>query len=92
VKNRLVADCSVEGCKNPAYVEVVLYDVYLADQGVFFEQDFTCPYLCAAHMAENEEKARGVREPRGHVSYPFSNKENAQGFTIYRPLEIKNRN
>jgi hypothetical protein len=59
---------------------------------VFFERDFTCPFLCAGHMIENEKKARGVRKPRGSVSYPYSNKEGAQGFTIYRPLEGKGRN
>jgi hypothetical protein len=86
MQKKLVVNCSVKDCKDPAYVEVILYDVYMADEGVFFEQDFTCPYLCAAHMVENERQAKGQREPRGHIRYPFSNRYGAQGFTIYRPL------
>jgi len=78
--------CSVTGCGKDATVEVLLYDVYTDMRDVFYEQDFTCPYLCGHHMVENEEQAHGVREPRGHVSYPFTNRESAQGFTIYRPL------
>jgi hypothetical protein len=37
--------CSVPGCDRGASVEVILYDGYCWDQGVFFERDFTCPYL-----------------------------------------------
>jgi hypothetical protein len=78
--------CSVAGCGRGADVEVILYDVYADLREVFYEQDTTCPYLCGQHMVENEEPARGVRKPRGHVIYPFTNQESAQGFTIYRPL------
>lgn len=28
-----------------------------------------------------------IRKPRGHVSYPYSNRHGAQGFTVYRNLE-----
>jgi hypothetical protein len=84
----LVAKCAVEGCKNPACVEVILYDVYPLEKHVFFERDFTCPLLCSSHMVENEQKAHGTREPRGTVSYPYSNQDRAQGFTIYRPLHV----
>lgn len=28
-----------------------------------------------------------IRKPRGHVSYPFTNRQGAQGFTVYRNLE-----
>ena len=80
------------GVRDPAYVEVILYDVYPTEKTVFFERDHACPYLCAAHMAENETKAKGARKPRGSVAYPFSNQDGAQGFTIYRPLEQKDRN
>jgi hypothetical protein len=137
---------------------VFLYDISLANvpPEVFFDLDYTCPYLCAEHMAENEagafnrftqedlarqvldlqdilaqgaptaaERLAGaragqidrprrreeepraviaseilddlrtqpdfhlpaVREPRGVIYYPFSNRNRAQGFTIYRSLE-----
>lgn len=78
--------CAVDGCKRNAIAEVILYDVYPCERHVFFKRDFTCPLLCDVHMVENERKAQGVREPRGHVKYPFTNQESAQGFTIYRPL------
>lgn len=79
-------NCSVSSCNKQADYEVILYDVYPDDEDVFFERDMTCPFLCAEHMAENELKATGIREPRGEVRYPYSNQHNAQGFTIYRPL------
>lgn len=78
--------CRVEACRNPADYEVILYDFYTEVGDVFFERDFTCPYICCEHAVENEERAVGVREPRGSVSYPCTNRERAQGFTIYRPL------
>jgi hypothetical protein len=80
-------NCSVDGCTTPAEVEVILYDVYLADlREVYFQRDRTCPYLCAEHMAENEAGCVGERKPRGRTVYPFTNRNGAQGFTIYRPL------
>jgi len=79
--------CKVEGCGADAEYEVILYDVYLNNGKVFFEQDFTCPYLCAKHVVENEKKAQGERKPRGVVDYPYTNRNAAQGFTIYRPLK-----
>jgi len=48
--------CAVNGCANEADVEVILYDVY-SDGNIFFEQDFTCPYLCRKHILENETGA-----------------------------------
>ena len=79
--------CSVKGCTQKADYRVILYDVYMDEQEVFFEQDSTCPFLCASHMAENERRAKGVREPRGDVAYPYTNQHGAQGFTIYQPLD-----
>jgi len=79
--------CNIRGCKKPAEFEVFLYDVYLHAEDVFFQRDFTCPFLCGEHMAENEQYASGIRAPREHVRYPYSNQEDAQGFTIYRPLK-----
>jgi hypothetical protein len=72
-----------------ATVKVILYDVYpyLSDGDVFFKQDSTCPMLCAEHMSENESQAQGVREPRGLVEYPYTNRNRAQGFAIYFPLD-----
>ena len=73
-------------CDNKAFAEVLLFDVYLKYDDVFLERDYTCPFLCRKHVIENEDKAQGIREPRGSVTYPYSNQHGAQGFTVYRPL------
>ena len=81
--------CRVPGCTNQADLEVILYDFYVDDPSVFFQQDSTCPYICLTHAAENEQGMRGVRQPRGGASYPYTNRHGALGFTIYRPLQSK---
>jgi hypothetical protein len=48
--------CQAPGCKKDADYEVILYDVYVSGE-VFFERDFTCPFLCEKHVAENERGA-----------------------------------
>ena len=141
--------CCVENCGEDAAVEVLLYDFYAEMLEVLLERDFTCPFLCSDHMAENERQAftaitkselsewvedlqdilkqpaptvfarmiKGnsemnvsriereseavsigeigrepeyhlppIRKPRGHVTCPFTNRQGAQGFTIYRNL------
>lgn len=83
--------CSVDECANKADYIVFLYDQY-NDSSTFFEQDFTCPFLCEVHLQENE---RGIgnagvgerRFPRSHYHYPHSNRHDAQGYTKYAPLE-----
>jgi hypothetical protein len=77
--------CAARGCREAAEFEAVLYDVYPHGE-VFFERDHTCPFLCAAHMLDNEAGACGDRRPRGFTTYPHTNRSNALGFTIYRPL------
>lgn len=78
--------CSV--CDSPAEYEVVLYDYYeFLDEKVFYEQDYTCPFLCQKHLDINEQKAVGERVPRGIVSYPYSNKYRAQGYSKYNPIK-----
>lgn len=44
-------------CGSKADVEVVLYDVYYYGD-IFFERDYTCPFLCFKHMVENERSCR----------------------------------
>ncbi len=78
--------CSVPGCTRAAVYEVRLYDYYPDIKETFDERDFTCPYLCAEHQAENEQKAKGIRRPRGFVQYPYTNQHGAQGYTTYRKL------
>jgi len=78
--------CCIPGCGLLAAVEVFLYDVYPEEQMLFFEQDMTCPYLCWSHLAENEEEAQGERKPRGYVQYPYTNRQGALGWSIYREL------
>ena len=77
--------CSVQNCSNHATAEVMLYDVYESGE-VFLERDFTCPYLCAQHVAENETSLQGARTPGSITRYTYTNQHLAQGFTIYRPL------
>lgn len=77
--------CSVEGCESEAEYEVILYDDYKS-VGEFYEQDFTCPFLCKKHLDINEKDAEGERKPRGTVSYPFTNKHLAQGYSKYNQL------
>lgn len=78
--------CSVAGCTRSAQYEVYLYDFYRQRNEEFFQQDFTCPYLCEEHVRENEARANGIRAPRGWVRYPYSNQNGAQGYTKYSPL------
>ena len=49
--------CSVAQCSQPADFEVIHYDVYMGST-IFFEQDFTCPFLCSGHALENEANAK----------------------------------
>ena len=79
--------CSVQECGNLAEYEVVLYDYYDYKQLTFYEQDFTCPFICQIHLDENESKAEGERKPRGHVHYLYTNKKKAQGYNKYNPLK-----
>ena len=81
--------CSVDGCEREAAFEVILYDFYasVSRAEVFSEQDFTCPYICEARATENENGAQGERKPRGVVQYPYTNRHQAQGFTIYSPIK-----
>jgi hypothetical protein len=87
IEYRPGTSCSVENCNSIADFEVVLYDFYPISSSAFYEQDFTCPFICERHMEENEEKAEGERIPRGTVYYPYTNKHSAQGYSKYNPLE-----
>lgn len=81
--------CSVEGCNKSAEYEVVLYDFYdfYEEPEAFYEQDYTCPFLCQEHLDVNEKNAKGERRPRGTVYYPYTNKHSAQGYSKYNPLK-----
>ena len=87
--------CRVPGCDARGRFEVILYDFYPDEVGrglgnVFWEQDFTCPFICYEHAQENEETAVGSRDPldglKPGVSYKYTNQGLATGFSIYRPL------
>jgi hypothetical protein len=78
--------CSVPNCSSRAEYEVYLYDYYWVYAEEFFEQDYTCPFICEAHMSKNELEAVGDRVPRGHVHYLFTNRYGAQGYSKYSPL------
>jgi hypothetical protein len=78
----------VAGCDKTAAVEVRLFDIYLGyHPEVFDKRDFTCPFLCAEHVAENETTAVGKHEARGFVQDRYTNRDKAQGFSTYRKLE-----
>src|SRR4051812_13524268 len=81
--------CAVEGCNDLAEYEVVLYDFYDYYDGpeTFYEQDYTCPFLCQKHLDLNEKHAEGERRPRGVVHYPYTNKHSAQGYSKYDPIK-----
>ncbi len=81
--------CSVDNCSNLADYEVVLYDFYeyFEDPETFYEQDYTCPFICQTHLDINEKNANGERRPRGMVIYPFTNKHRAQGYSKYNPIQ-----
>ena len=81
------AKCSVQGCENLAEYEVILYDYYDFVNDTFYEQDYTCPFLCQMHLDINEQKAEGERRPRGSVYYPYTNRHVAQGYSKYNPLK-----
>jgi restriction endonuclease Mrr len=80
--------CCVKTCGNIADFEVVLYDFYNYRNSVsFYEQDFTCPFICEFHLEENEMLAEGERKHRGYVKYPYTNQHVAQGYTKYNPIK-----
>jgi len=79
--------CSVDGCCERADYIVILYDYYYYENETFYEQDFTCPFICEKHRAENELKASGERRPRCNVYYPYTNRHNALGYTKYEPIK-----
>jgi hypothetical protein len=78
--------CGVEGCPNLAAYEVVLYDFDPAEGAVVFAVDDDCPALCVEHALENERGAEGERRPGAVVRYPYTNRCEKPGLTIYRPL------
>jgi hypothetical protein len=53
--------CSVIGCRHPAAFEVIAcaFDPE-NDRDVVAEPDYSCPYLCFAHMLENENNGFSV--------------------------------
>ena len=75
--------CSVPGCDTPADYAVALYDEYPNYNEVFFEQDETCPFICQLHHDLNESQAVGERQPRSFVKYPYTNRQQAQGYSKY---------
>lgn len=79
--------CSINECFQLANYEVYLYDYYAPPiNQEFMEPDFTCPYICEHHMNVNEKNAIGKKAPRSSVTYPYSNRNKAQGYTKYVPI------
>jgi len=84
----MLPKCAVPSCEADAAYEVILYDFYpgLGARALFWEQDSTCPYICWTHAEQNEAQAKGAREPRGLVHYPYTNRNGARGFSIYAAI------
>jgi hypothetical protein len=79
--------CSVDGCPNLAAYEVVRYDFDLSDGAIRSDPDESCPTICVEHAIENERRAVGDRRPGGLVEYPYTNRGQVTGVTVYRQLE-----
>ncbi len=86
--NNQRSKCSVEGCENNAEHKVLLVDSYPQSRKSFREQDYTCPYLCEEHRAQNEASIVGGKKPREVTSYLYSNQSRAQGHTAYEALPV----
>ena len=84
--------CSVEGCHAPAAWTVALVDFYEFGDGKpgewFFEQDFTCPFLCHTHREINDQLKNGRPGARGGMVYPFTNRDRALGWSAYLPISV----
>ena len=79
--------CSAPNCSNLADYEVVLYDYYDSIKETFYEQDYSCPFLCHSDMNLNEQSCKDERKPRNSCSYIFTNQYHAQGYTKYNPIK-----
>ena len=75
--------CAVEGCPNLAAYDVHRYDFDLAEGAVVFAVDEDCPAICVEHALENERRAEGERRPGSVVSYPYTNRRHATGYSVY---------
>lgn len=78
--------CSVNGCEHEADYEVVFYDYYERPHSVYVQTDYTCNFLCEAHMKANEAGMKGVRAPRARNLYPYTKRYGGQGYTKYIPV------
>lgn len=67
--------CRVPGCQNLADFTVALLDVWQD----FYEQDMTCPFICAGHREENARR-RKDRRPT------LTNRCMAEGVSVFLPL------
>lgn len=79
--------CSVSGCRNVAACEVFRQNMDLPAGECRCDRDDSCPYLCRKHITENERLAKGVREQKGRVIYPYTNQRKLMGFSVYMPLK-----
>jgi hypothetical protein len=78
--------CTVDGCPNLAGYEVWLYDFDPAAGAVVFRRDDSCPYICVEHAIDNEHHAGEQRTLHARVPYPYTNREQAPGLTVYLDL------
>ena len=81
--------CSVSDCRKVAVCKVFRQDFDIAGGEPICDPDDSCPYLCREHLTENEQQAKGIRNLRGLVTYPHTNKLKLKGVSIYMPLKQK---
>jgi hypothetical protein len=75
--------CGVEGCPNLAAYEVMHYSFDPVEGAVVYARDETCPYICVEHAIDNERTAHGGRAMNVVVAYPYTNRAQRPGISIY---------
>lgn len=78
--------CSVEGCDSLAVVKAFRFDKY-EDGRIFKVLDAHCSFLCEEHLKENEKLAKGKREPRSTITYPYTKQYDELGYTKYEDIK-----
>ena len=84
-------NCAVPGCNRSADYRVMHGHCTEYPDEVLFGNDTSCPFLCDYHMRENEAGAVGFKgfNSRTRVTYPYTKRHQAGGWSEYEPLKSK---